>query len=182
MDLKVAKNEHQSSTLNAANRSNLMIYGLLIGVFIGAIAWYAAPKEIKDKITPAVLAGSGAVGFVLKNFNASIKNGRLSVGDLEEAVKSYALLSTHEAKVLDSLKPVIEGHLSVIDLPQVKREIEQQVKAKLDELMPTQLLSNITEGVALPPIEMGREDMHRQVATVARAQTKNIFKNPQDAI
>jgi hypothetical protein len=172
MDIKAAKEEAKSSTLKAAGRSDLTIYGLFAGLAIAGIAWVNAPKEIQDKITAAGAAALVPIGFVLKNFNTSIKNGRLSVGDLEGAVSNYALFSGAEAKIVDSLKPVIEGRLNLADLPEVRSEIERQVKTrtaqpfnqekfeekilgKLDQFKPVIFPSdNGDGGTALPHVDM----------------------------
>jgi hypothetical protein len=172
MDIRPAKDEDKSSTLKAASRSDLTIYGLFAGLALAGIAWVNAPKDIQDKITAAGAAALVPIGFVLKNFNTSIKNGRLSVGDLEETVKNYALFSGSEAKIVDSLKPVIEGRLSLTELPEVRKEIERQAKeraaqpfnqaefeskifSRMDQFKPTVFPADPEpEGVALPPVEM----------------------------
>jgi hypothetical protein len=172
MDIRPAKNEDKSSTLKAANRSDWTIYGLMTGLAIAGIAWVNAPKDIQDKITAAGAAALVPVGFILKNFNTSIKNGRLSVGDLTAAVENYALFSSHEAKIVDNLKPVIEGRLSVSELPEVRAEIERQVRerstqpfnqnefeeklfSRMDQLKPAVFpADNGDGGTALPPVDM----------------------------
>jgi hypothetical protein len=130
MELKDAKNANDSSTLKAAKGSDKVLLGLIIGGFGLGVAWFVTPQNIKDRLAPAALSGFGVLGFVLKNFNTSIKNGRLNVGDLENAVANYALLKPGELANANIVKPFIEGNLALHQIPAVQAEIEKQVTAK----------------------------------------------------
>jgi hypothetical protein len=130
MELKDAKSANDSSTLKAAKGSDKVLIGLIIGAFGLAGAWIFTPQNIKDKIAPVGLSGLGVLGFILKNFNTSIKNGRLNVGDLEGAVANYALLKPGELANANIVKPFIEGNLALHQIPVVQAEIERQVAAK----------------------------------------------------
>jgi hypothetical protein len=156
MQLEPAKDVHESKTLKAAKRSDWTIYGLFVGLAIAGIAWANANQATKDKITAGVGAAAVPVLFVLKNFNSSIKNGRLDVGDLGDAVKNYALFSAAEGIRVDGLKPVIEGRLKLHELPEVQQKIEAEVKARLSQINPVQtFITGTGEGVALPPVDVG---------------------------
>jgi hypothetical protein len=153
MQLEPAKDKHESTTLKAAKRSDWTIYGLFILLAVGGIGWANASPAAKEKITAVVGAAAVPILFVLKNFNTSIKNGRLDVGDLDDAVKKYALFSAAEGIRVDGLKPIIEGRLKLHELPEVQQKIEAEVKARLAQINPVQtFITSPAESIALPPV------------------------------
>jgi hypothetical protein len=187
MDIKVAKDEKDSKTLNTAKKSDNLLLGLIVGSFALTGVWIFVPKEIKEKMAPVFATGTVVVGFVLKNFGTSIKNGRLEVGDLNSAISQYALIKPGEAAALSMLKPVIEGNLNLHELPAVREEIEKQVQqrvgqsfnqsefeekifSKFDQFKPVVFPAN-------PP----KTDMHEQVAALAKAQSSRSLK-PEEVI
>jgi hypothetical protein len=152
MQLEHAKDENESTTLKAAKRSDWTIYGLFILLAVAGVGWANASPTAKEKITAGVGAAAVPILFVLKNFNTSIKD----VGDLNEAVKNYALFSAAEGIRVDNLKPVIEGRLQLHELPEVQQKIEAEVKTRLAQINPVQtFITSPAEGVALAPVPMG---------------------------
>ena len=129
MEIKPAKDEGKSDTLSAARQSERYAAGLVVGAAAAAAIWLAVPNNIKEKMLPFFATAAGGVGFVMKLGLVKIKNGRLSVGDLNEAVSNYALLPPGELKALTALKPVIEGNLKLQELPEVRSIVEAAIGA-----------------------------------------------------
>lgn len=187
MEIKTAKDPTQSDTLIEAKRSERLALGLLIGSVSATVIWFAVPENIKAKMTPFLSVAGLGVATAFQKGLIKIKNGRMAVGDLPEVIKNYALLPAGEAKLLNTVKPFVEGNLKLQELPEVRSLIEAAVSeatkpkevsmppqidmhekvrqlqqmqrdpADFDSIKIRQADIAIGEGVALPPIEIKAE-------------------------
>jgi hypothetical protein len=138
MEIRQAKDASESSTLKAAKQSDFFAIGLAAAGFICCAGWFVTPKDIKEKITPIALAGFGGVGFVFKMKLVQIKDGRLAIGDLNEAVTNYALLKPDEEMRLAAVGEFVAGRKNIAEMPIVQSaintEVAQRVSDRIGEL------------------------------------------------
>jgi hypothetical protein len=133
MQIKKANDTKNSSTIKAAKRSNMTVYAMFLCLGIAGVVWEFSPQSTRNTVSKAGAAALVPIGFVLTKFNSSVVNGRLKIGDLDELVDNLGLFTEKESLVVESLESVIKGKATVLDLPQVRGEIERQVKAAIGE-------------------------------------------------
>jgi len=138
VEIRRAKNAEESTTLQAAKQSDVVAIGLAAAGFICCAGWFVTPKDIKEKITPIALAGFGGVGFVFKMKLVQIKDGRVAIGDLNQAITNYALLKPGDEDRLAEVGDFVAGRRPIAEMPIVKEAINagvgQKVNAHIAEL------------------------------------------------
>lgn len=127
MEIKPAKTIGESETIQEAKRSERLALGLLIGSVLIPVVWFAVPEQVKSKMAPFIAIGGGGIATAFQRGLIKIKNNRMAVGDLPDVVKNYALLPAGEAALLSKVKPFVEGHLKLEELPAVRSLIDTAV-------------------------------------------------------
>jgi hypothetical protein len=138
VEIRRAKDLGESTTIKAAKQSDVFAIGLAAAGFVCCAGWFVTPQAIKDKLTPIALAGFGGVGFVFKMKLVQIKDGRLAIGDLDNAIENYALLKPEDGHRLAEVGEYVAGRKPISEMPIVKEainaQVAQQVSAHINNL------------------------------------------------